>query len=155
MSRKRGFTLVELLIVVIILGILASVVIPQFSTAASDANSAAVMADLQTIRSQLQLYAAQHGGAYPTTTTQLLEYTDAVGGVSATFSTTDMFGPYMLTIPANPYSGINTVRIVTDGTPFSGADNTKGWWYSTTTGQFLCDVADTVVTTNGAQVNGL
>ncbi len=154
MSRKRGFTLVELLIVVIILGILASVVIPQFSTASSDANSSAVMADLQTFRSQLQLYAAQHGGAYPTSTAQLTGYTDATGATNATFTTTFMYGPYLLAIPSNPYTGVNTVTIVTTAWA-APIVMTHGWWYNSDTGQFQCYVPDTVLTTNGTQVNAL
>jgi len=154
MSRKQGFTLVELLIVVVILGILASVVIPQFSAASIDANSSAVMADLQTIRSQMQLYAAQHNGVYPTATNQLLEYTDISGNVNATFTTTFMYGPYMLAVPNNPYTGVNTIDFVTTAWA-APAGMTDGWWFNSNTGQFQCEVPDTVLTTNGTQVNAL
>jgi len=62
---KRGFTLVEILIVVIILGILAAIVIPQFTEASSEARVSNLMTNLQTIRSQLLLYKTQHKEAYP------------------------------------------------------------------------------------------
>ena len=56
---KRAFTLIEILIVVVILGILAAVVVPQFTNAADDANDAAVRTQLQTLRGQIELYRAQ------------------------------------------------------------------------------------------------
>lgn len=59
---KRAFTLIEILIVVVILGILAAVVVPQFTNAADDANDAAVRSQLQTLRGQIELYRAQQGG---------------------------------------------------------------------------------------------
>lgn len=60
-----AFTLVEILIVVVILGILAAIVIPTFTGATEDSNSAALMAQLQTIRGQIEVYRAKHGGPPP------------------------------------------------------------------------------------------
>jgi general secretion pathway protein G len=62
---RTGFTLIEILIVVVILGILAAVVIPQFTNAADDASVASARTQLQTMRSQIELYRAQNG-SYPT-----------------------------------------------------------------------------------------
>ena len=64
--NKHGFTLVEILIVVVILGILAAIVIPQFSNASQEASINRVRADLQTMRSQIELYKIQHLGTRPT-----------------------------------------------------------------------------------------
>ena len=58
--KNRGFTLVEILIVVVILGILAAIVIPQFSNASEEAAYSRIKTDLQTVRSQIQLYRVQH-----------------------------------------------------------------------------------------------
>ena len=62
---RTGFTLIEILIVVVILGILAAVVIPQFTNAADDASVSSARTQLQTMRSQIELYRAQNG-SYPT-----------------------------------------------------------------------------------------
>jgi type II secretion system protein G len=62
---KRAFTLIEILIVVVILGILAAIVIPQFSDASTQANNANVHSQLQTLRGQLELYKVQHVDTYP------------------------------------------------------------------------------------------
>jgi len=58
---RKAFTLIEILIVVVILGILAAVVVPQFTNASEDANDAAVRTQLQTLRGQIELYRAQIG----------------------------------------------------------------------------------------------
>src|SRR5688500_12752746 len=64
---RKGFTLVEILIVVIILGILAAIVIPQFTSASQEARESSALSLLQTIRSQMELYKLQHGDKWPTT----------------------------------------------------------------------------------------
>ena len=65
-AARKGFTLVEILIVVVILGILAAIVIPQFTNAAQAANASSMRTQLQTLRSQLELYQIDHFGAFPT-----------------------------------------------------------------------------------------
>ena len=72
---SKGFTLVEILIVVIILGILAAIVIPQFTQASTQARLSNLQTNLQTVRSQMLLYKTQHNEAYPT------DADDAVGAV--------------------------------------------------------------------------
>ncbi len=62
---RTAFTLIEILIVVIILGILAAIVVPQFSTATSDARAGNLKAQLSSIQNQVELYAAQRNGLYP------------------------------------------------------------------------------------------
>ena len=61
---QRAFTLIEILIVVVILGILAAIVIPQFTDASQDAAASSVQSQLQTIRGQVELYNVQQG-EYP------------------------------------------------------------------------------------------
>lgn len=59
--QQRGFTLIEILIVVVILGILAAIVIPQFTNASQDAQVSAIKSQLQTVRSQIELYRVKNG----------------------------------------------------------------------------------------------
>ena len=61
---NRAFTLIEILIVVVILGILAAIVIPQFTDASQDAQASSVQSQLQTVRGQIELYNVQMG-LYP------------------------------------------------------------------------------------------
>lgn len=64
---KRGFTLIEILIVVVILGILAAIVIPQFTDASQQASASTVKSTLQTLRSQVELYRVKNSGTMPGT----------------------------------------------------------------------------------------
>src|SRR5256885_10019748 len=115
-TRKSAFTLVEILIVVIILGILAAIVIPQFTNASQDARESSLLSQLQTLRSQIELYKLQHldklpnlVGAAPACWTPLTTKTDNQGVLSAA---PDAFGPYMQSAPSNPVNGMSNV---TDG----------------------------------------
>lgn len=59
-NKRHAFTLVEILIVVIILGILAAIVVPSFTNASTDAKRVSLVRQLHTIRSQIQLYIVEH-----------------------------------------------------------------------------------------------
>jgi general secretion pathway protein G len=127
MKRKEAFTLVEILIVVIILGILAAIVIPQFTEASDDARLSALSSDLQTIRAQLELYKMQHGGAYPADLVTAL--TTAAGG----------YGPYLTKFPSNPFvSGATSDDV--DTTTLGGS--TAGWFYDASDGTVKPDDDD-------------
>lgn len=65
----KGFTLIELLIVVIIIAILAAIAIPQFANTSGDAQEAALDANLNTMRSAIELYRVQHRNTYPSANT--------------------------------------------------------------------------------------
>ena len=62
--RKKGFTLVEILLVVTILGILAAMVLPTFQGNVATAKESASKSNLSTMRTQIELYKLQHNG-YP------------------------------------------------------------------------------------------
>jgi len=62
-KARRGFTLIEILIVVVILGILAAIVIPQFTDASQEASESSVRSQLQTLRSQIELFRVEDPAA--------------------------------------------------------------------------------------------
>jgi general secretion pathway protein G len=149
MKRRSGFTLVEILIVVVILGILAAIVIPQFSDASEEAKLSSLVSDLQTIRSQIQLYKIQHKGKVPqdtsVTTTlptfvqAMTMYTDDSGALTAAQVPGDkVYGPYLQKIPANPFSDSNEVSV---GVGAPAGDDSSGWYYNSTTGAFYANDA--------------
>lgn len=60
-KNKKGFTLVELVVVIAILGILAGIAIPRFMDATASARGAKIIADMRTIESAETMYYAQNG----------------------------------------------------------------------------------------------
>jgi general secretion pathway protein G len=175
LARKqmaRGFTLVEILIVVVILGILAAIVIPQFTNASETAKASSLTSQLQTIRSQLELYQVQHNGNYPdlsvastldadtNTWNPLTKATDLNGTINAA---TGAFGPYLQQSPSNgfiPGTGtpaLNiTVNMTGDGTAAVAAPGytNVGWAYSMDTGEIKANIPTTVDTANLGMVAG-
>lgn len=133
-AKKSGFTLVELVIVIVVLGILSAVAIPRFFDFSGDANEAATKGALGGVRSAIANFyahsATPSGGgsaAYPT----LAELT-TTGTVMAQ------------TIPDNPYSTSaaknGVVAGTAKGTPVT-AGTTGGWCYNAATGEFWADTA--------------
>lgn len=157
--RNTGFTLVEILIVVVILGILAAIVIPQFTNASEDAKSSSLFTQLQTIRSQLELYQVQHNGVYPTEAlvtqgTDDWEGMSLKSNVSGTTGTGAGFdyGPYLQQAPRNPLTNSSKISIVTGTTdPATSATGMTvtaaatadvGWVYNPDTGQIAAAAFD-------------
>lgn len=132
--KSKGFTLVEILIVVVILGILAAIVIPQFTNASETAKASSLISQLQTIRSQLELYQVQHGGDYPAAGVRAA--TGATADWDALTATTDLdgnvagddFGPYLQKPASNPFFSSATATGV-------ATDVSKAWKYTAATGQ--------------------
>ena len=82
MSNRKGFTLVELLVVVAIIGILAAIAVPRFTDASNSAKVAKIQADLRTIDSAIAVYYAKNK-AYPTAA----QIVDAANGTLSSFPT--------------------------------------------------------------------
>lgn len=140
MKSGSGFTLVEVLIVVVILGILAAIVIPQFSDASEDAKLSTLVSDLQSTRSQIQLYKLQHKGALPGAGTAsfsdaMTKYTDDKGALAAVQAPgAGVYGPYLQKIPTNQFNHSNEVSTgVLSPAP---GDDSSGWYFNSVTGAF-------------------
>lgn len=163
-TNRKGFTLVELLIVVIILAILAAIIVPQFSAATDDAKQSAFDTNIANIRSAIDLYRQQHdeypgvvisgGGTCDSGApvvgavgeaafiAQLKNYTNAAGQACTGTGPNFKYGPYLKDdLPVNPLGTSNTVAVVTTGVLGLASASGGGWRFDSVTGEFIGDQA--------------
>ncbi len=143
-KRSRGFTLVEVLIVVVIMAVLAAVVIPQFSSSTDDAKRSTGDFNLSTMRSIMQTYKAQHNGVNPAhdATAKTLPGLMAKTLANGTIDAAGPYGPYLVEFPDNPFTQLRVVNLTTKTVLVAGdvtPANAGGWLYNVTTGQFFLD----------------
>ena len=130
---RRAFTLVEILIVVVILGILAAIVIPQFTKASQDAMHTATYDDLQKLRRHIGIYQARNGGRLPNVTAGIGTWGEIVGQDSE----------YLKWAPTNQWvGGTNSMVIEFGTTADAGWNNTRGWIYDPATGHVFASSFD-------------
>ncbi|MEN8799839.1 MAG: type II secretion system protein [Flavobacteriaceae bacterium] len=164
-NKQAGFTLIEMLIVVLLLGILAMLIIPQISVSTEDARLNTLQSNLGTIRNAVELYYHQHSERYPgavseadgtTATTdanapaafiaQLTQYTDINGRTNTSKGDPYLYGPYLKTtdLPTNPYNSLATIAcdvdmaVITDRTLIAPE---TGWAFHPMTGVFFANDA--------------
>jgi prepilin-type N-terminal cleavage/methylation domain-containing protein len=168
-SPRAGFTLVELLIVTMIVGILAAVAVPQFGNSAAEARLASLDQNLAAMRKAIERYYYEHNSRYPghvisvhkadltavsvehadltdAFTRQLTQYSDATGRTSAVKDAAYPYGPYLRKMPENPLaadsavSRAGAVSVVADTAPLrADVKPATGWKASSATGQIIAN----------------
>jgi len=138
-NASRGFTLLEVLIVVVIMAVLAAVVIPQFTDSSTSAKQSSLTHDLHVMRSQVEMYRITHLNSLPklidNSLPQLTSATNAAGEMGLP-GTKYPFGPYIDDVPANPFDGSSKVTAVASPgkKPTAVVGSLGGWQYDTSDG---------------------
>lgn len=131
LTRRRAFSLIELVIVVVIIGIVAAIAIPRMSRGAAGANDSALTGNLAVLRKAIDLYAAEHGGSFPADATAFVTALTSKTNADGTTTGTPIYGPYIRVIPpmtaGNPTTKNSNAVSTTAG-------NTGGWLYDATAG---------------------
>lgn len=148
-SGKRAFSLVELVIVVVIIGVIAAIAVPRISRGAKGAGESALRGSLASLRNAIDMYAAEHAGAFPaadnleaTLIRQLTEKTDVNGAAGGNL------GPYLRRgfppCPVGVRKGDTGVIVAAAAPAVSEITAGKGWVYSSATGEVIvnCDDPD-------------
>jgi general secretion pathway protein G len=142
-TRRSGFSLIEIAIVVAIIAVLAGVLIQHVVVSTDDAKQSVLMHDLSTLRSQIEMYKLNHNGAVPTlqnnSLPQLISASDASGNIG-TSSPAFPYGPYISggVFPTNPFDQQNIVY-ATAVFPPTVSTSAGGWLYYQLTGQIAAN----------------
>ena len=128
MRKHKGFTLIELVVVVMIIGILAAVAAPKLLGTSSTAADNGLKETLGVIRDAIERYTAEHGGTLP-------------GGAGTEAALKADLATYIRVFPKCPIGVANNqVKIVTAAGPMTGdAAPTKSWAYNSADGGFICN----------------
>jgi general secretion pathway protein G len=140
---KAEFTLVNAVILAVMVAIGGAFGIPLVEKASDRAKRAALLENLHTLRSQIELYKVEHGGeppvVYQNTFPQLIRATNAQGLPGETGSKYP-YGPYLHGgVPVNPVTGRSIVTL-TDSFPPAAASGNGGWIYHQQTGRIAADL---------------
>ncbi len=147
----RGFSLVELIVVMVIIGLLASMAIPRISRGSKGSAEAALEGDLRIIRQAIILYAAEHSNTFPGPTAdrvvaQLTQYSNRLGSTSTKRTGAYVFGPYLVAIPPCPFgenAGSSDILIDNGNTPPKvNTSGGEGWAYNPNTGEFIANTEE-------------
>jgi general secretion pathway protein G len=128
---KRGFSIVELIIVVAVLGIMAAIIVPQFQSHSTEAKESVAKDSLRILRSAIELYTAQHSGIPPGYTNNDPQTSPSSSNF---YNQLTVERRYMSKIPVNPFNNRQDIWMIgNSGTFPQNPTGNYGWVYQAAT----------------------
>lgn len=125
-QARHAFTLVEILIVVVILGVLAAIVVPQFAGAVEDSAVTTTKSELQKLRRAIEVFEVRNENSLP----------DITAGDGTWGELIVSTGAYLKEPPANPYVGGENAKVIVLGdAPDNAYQTGYAWIYNDATGE--------------------
>jgi type II secretory pathway pseudopilin PulG len=151
---RPAFALMELIIFVVVVGLLATVVIPQFTSDKKVSRQNLLKDDLQYLRTQIAVYRAQHQDVSPgyaqgcelvepnarAFADQLTLHSDINCNLSANASPAFPYGPYIKQLPVNPFNNSSDLIIVPNDQPIPAPGGPAGWIYKAQTQEMIANL---------------
>jgi prepilin-type N-terminal cleavage/methylation domain-containing protein len=140
MARRSGMTLVEIVVVVMILGIIATIALPKVISAIGTAKDQTIQHSIAVVCDAINYYATMNPGKLP-----------GGGGTEDAFK--NDLKPYMNKFPVNPWRNSDSIWVVSAGVPLVPVGGTYGWVYDNQSGEFIAN-ADLPAGTDATAIAG-
>jgi general secretion pathway protein G len=151
---RAAFAMGEILICVAAIGVLATVVLPQLSSAKEETKQKLLGDELRSLRTQISVFRAQHENVPPgyprgnplappteqAVLDQLMNHTDASCISAKAESARFRYGPYLSHAPVNPVSGLSSFELVGNNQPMPKPDGNSGWIYKPQTQEIVPNI---------------
>lgn len=143
MSRRKAFSLVEIVVVVMILGILAAIAMPRVRKLSVRAEENSVEYSAKVVRDAIELYSTLNQGRLP-------------GDAGTAEDFLNDLRPYVRTFPTNTIMKSSAVRVQTTGTPLRAArGGSEGWLYDNQTGEFIANLPTAAPASTASPIEGV
>ncbi|ADO82319.1 type II secretion system protein [Ilyobacter polytropus] len=133
--KKRGFTLIELMVVIAIIGLLAAIALPKFSDVTSQAKVASVQGNISTLRTSLGMFYATDG-AYPTALSADLSAIKGIDSDGEDIYFTDFYNKSIM-----PETPTTELKVAATNAVVTTKDSKGGWVY-TSDGTIKANIID-------------
>jgi general secretion pathway protein G len=141
---RRGFTLIELVVVILVLGILAGVAAPKMFATSDSATDNSIRQSLRVVREGIEIFQAANAGRLP-----------GADGNATTFKSE--LAPYVRQFPVLPVDPARnaSVLMASGGAPAGAATPTEGWKYYYDSGAFIVNSSATTLSDSSVHYDEL